>query len=436
MKILHLATQDVSRGGGGFDAAYRLHSNMRNAGIDSHMMVLNKQSDDPDVTGVADHLSAVGKLLRFWYTIQRRIRRRILPGSSYFNIEAHTLVGANQLVRLFPFSPDVIVAHWVSGFVNTITLRDLDRMTNVPILWYLMDMAAFTGGCHYAFDCTGYTRQCGSCPQLGMWRNSRDLSYRQLNTRRACLQETNITAVAASSWLVDQVASASVFRDKRVETILLGIDVNVFYPGDREKARELLNIPARRKIIFFGAHSLDEERKGTRHLVGALKLLFAMLSNNVSLREQIIVVTAGHARNLEDLEIAFKHQHMGFLKGDIRLAAGYQAADVYVNASIEDSGPMMVNESLLCGTPVVSFEMGVAIDLVLTGQTGYRARLRDEQDMANGLRKILEMDDEAYSAMRECCRSHSLKLCHPDVQVDAFKVLCQELTSSRSARDR
>lgn len=436
MKILHLVTQDVRRGGGAFDATYRLHSNMKNAGLDSRMMVLNKVSDDPDVTGVADDLSIIGKVRQFCYAIQRRFRRRIFRVSPYFNIESQTVISASQLANMFPFSPDVIVAHWVSGFVNAATLRDLNRITDVPILWYLMDMAAFTGGCHYAFGCDGYTMQCGQCPQLGLFRYSRDLSYRQLRAKGDSLQKTNITAVAASSWLKDQVSIASVFRNKSIETILLGVDTSLFCPAEQINARLKLGLPTEGKIIFFGAHSLEEERKGIRYLMGALRLLYAMFDSNVLLRDQIIVVTAGHAKNLDKLDIVFEHRHIGYLVGDEMLAAGYQAADIYVNASIEDSGPMMINESLLCGTPVVSFEMGVAIDLVITGKTGYRARLRDELDMANGLREILEMDHEDSLQMRESCRNHSVQLCHPDRQVAAFARLFQELVSSPEIRSK
>ena len=59
-----------------------------------------------------------------------------------------------------------------------------------------------------------------------------------------------------------------------------------------------------------------------------------------------------------------------------------------VHLSIEDSGPMMINESIMCGTPVVCFDMGVARDLVHTGRTGYRAALRDSSDLAFGIREV------------------------------------------------
>ncbi|MGN5027487.1 hypothetical protein ACTFBV_01225 [Aeromonas rivipollensis] len=47
MKILHLCYSDLE--GGAARAAYRLHQALRSQGLDSHMLVINKSSDDPHV---------------------------------------------------------------------------------------------------------------------------------------------------------------------------------------------------------------------------------------------------------------------------------------------------------------------------------------------------------------------------------------------------
>lgn len=430
VKVLHLATQDMAGGGGGFDGAYRLHCNMRSAGIDSRMVVMKKLSDDPYVADVMNQLTFADKLRLRWCAVRDRYLRRRFKPFNYFIEISQERIHASRLLAMHPYQPDVIIAHWVSNFVTAGTLRDLNRMSLAPILWYFMDMAPLTGGCHYAFDCTGYMRQCGNCPQLGAGKGTQDLSHRQWYSKWANLQKTNITAVAASSWLQNQLESGSVFRNKRHEKILLAVDPMIFCPIPQEKARKQLNLPVGRKIIFFGANRLHEERKGIRYLFGALRLLHAMLGDNVALRDQILVVMAGETGDMAELDIPFEHKSVGFLMGDVMLATGYQAADVFVNASVEEAGPMMVNESILCGTPVVSFEMGVAVDLVHTGKTGYKARLKDEQDMAAGLRRVLELNDEARHEMRERCRNYGLQMCHPDVQVRAFETLCSELIAS------
>jgi glycosyltransferase involved in cell wall biosynthesis len=431
MKILHLATQDT--GGGAADAAYRLHRNMQSAGIDSGMMVLRKLSDDPSVFDMSSHATAGDRWRRVRSEVRRRYLRRRFRPSTYFYVDNGDMTPASRLVSRLPFVPDAIVAHWISGFADASTLREMSRLTRAPMLWYLLDMAPLTGGCHYAFGCRGFLAQCGICPQLAAGRGEHDLSRRQWQRKSSAIDGMNITAVAASSWLRDQLESGSLFRSHRRETILLGVDVDRFSPAPQGEARAKLGLPGDRKIVFFGASSLFEERKGIQHLLRALRAVYAMLEKNVTLRERVLVVTAGRTQGAEELDVGFEHRHIGFLDGDGLLAAAYQAADVFVSPSIEDAGPMMINESLLCGTPVVAFDMGVAADLVHDGQTGYRAPLRDERQMADGLCRVLELSDEERDAMRARCRSLSVKRCHPRVQVDAFASLCEDLSRNRGS---
>lgn len=442
MNILHLSTQDKGGGGGGYEAAYRLHCNMRAAGVNSIMAVLNKTSNDETVIGYADHMTITDRFRRIHSDVQRRIMRRYYLPSIYFYVDCPGLVYARRIAELIPFMPDVIIAHWVSNFITPGTLHELGLLTGAPVLWYLMDMGPLTGGCHYALNCTGYTRQCGNCPQLRSSRDKGDLSFRQWRARHAAVQDMNVTPVAGSSWLIDRLAESSIFRDKPAEKILLGMKTDVFCPVDQGDARLRLGLPQERKIIFFGAMNIYEERKGIRYLIEALQKLYCMLECNVPRREDILVVTAGSSVSSVDLNIPFEHRHIGLLRGDAMLAAGYQAADIFVNASAEDAGPMMINESLLCGTPVVSFNMGVAPDLVHKGRTGYRARLRDADDMAFGLFQLLEMDETSRCAMRFECRAIGEQLCHPDVQVRAFMELCAlrvsevRANASRSASEK
>jgi glycosyltransferase involved in cell wall biosynthesis len=114
---------------------------------------------------------------------------------------------------------------------------------------------------------------------------------------------------------------------------------------------------------------------------------------------------------------------LGLLANNEQLAAAYQAADIFVCPSIEDAGPMMINQSIMTGTPVVSFEMGVALDLVITGETGFRAKLKDSADFARGLNDILQLDDKAYRKMCSTCRELGLRLFHPSIVKEQFNKL-------------
>jgi glycosyltransferase involved in cell wall biosynthesis len=193
----------------------------------------------------------------------------------------------------------------------------------------------------------------------------------------------------------------------------------------QEAARRRFDLPPGRKIVFFGAQSLKDRRKGLSYLAEALH----RVRNRREIDpDSVMLITSGRERDVwEYLGDGFPHRHLGFLDDEITLAAAYQAADLFVCPSIEDSGPMMINEAIMCGTPVVSFAMGVAQDLVHTGKTGYRAELRNSEDLAHGMATILKLDAAGSAAMSQQCRRIGLESCHPRVQVDAFLALFRSL---------
>ncbi len=423
MKILHLAKQDKGGGGGGFDSAYRLHCNMRSAGVESAMIVFTKQSEDSNILSVLDYLTTADKVRWFLKNCCLRVYGRIHK-SPYFILEMGDFFPVCRLLAILPFRPDAIIVHWVSTFITTSLMRSLSLATGAPLYWYMADMAPLTGGCHYAFDCNGYKFKCGNCPQLRYGSSACDISHRQWKHKSHNFQGINITMVPGSSWLERQTIESSIFSSRPIKKILLGIDSETFKPISPIVARKLLDIPTEKIIIFFGAHKLSEKRKGIIYLLDALNYLKIALKGQRDLGNKILIVTAGSEPNIDEFIFPFEHLHIGLLQGNEKLAAAYQAADVFVCSSTEDSGPMMINESILCGTPVVSFDMGVASDLVHTGWTGYRARLRDADDMAKGLYSLLMMDGNRMKEMKDECRIRGLKLCHPKVQVQAFLDMC------------
>lgn len=102
--------------------------------------------------------------------------------------------------------------------------------------------------------------------------------------------------------------------------------------------------------------------------------------------------------NEEFDRIHFKKQKIDYIKDYRLLSLLYQATDVYINTSIEDSGPMMVSEALACGTPVVGFDTGVVTNMVVDDYNGYKIPMKDSQKLAEGIQKIFELDKDRYAA--------------------------------------
>ncbi|NVN92175.1 MAG: glycosyltransferase [Desulfuromonadales bacterium] len=380
------------------------------------MAVSQKRALDDDVFEAGD-----SRPLSRFATLMSRARSKYFSNQDYFfqDQSRSTLKSADEFVRSIDFKPDAIIVHWVSNFVSTDDIRALSVTYRAPVVWYLLDMAPITGGCHYAWDCTGYFRKCGRCPALNS-NNENDHSHRIWQRKHLALQGIDLTVAAGSGWLERQAERSSLFHDRPIRKILLSVDPEIFCPVPKFASRQRLGLPEDKKIIFFGNQGLRLKRKGMSYLVESLRIL---ADNPEFDKDRVLIAVAGELPWDFDLPLEFRS--LGFLGTDELLALAYQAADVFVCPSVEDSGPMMINESIMCGTPVVSFDMGVAPDLVLTGKTGFRAKLKDSEDLAYGINSILELAPDDASRVSKECRDLGMEVCHPDRQVEGFSELLQ-----------
>ncbi|MCH8112840.1 MAG: hypothetical protein IH905_12955, partial [Proteobacteria bacterium] len=148
-------------------------------------------------------------------------------------------LGLADRVHFVGFRSDVIVAYWLGCFFTTRELRALQEATGAPLVWYMMDMAPFTGGCHYAFDCRGYETACGNCPAVNS-KSANDVSSRTLARRRSDTEAMDITFVAASTHTADQCRNSAIGRGKRTEVIPIFVDPHVFRPEEKKLVRDKL----------------------------------------------------------------------------------------------------------------------------------------------------------------------------------------------------
>jgi glycosyltransferase involved in cell wall biosynthesis len=362
------------------------------------------------------------KVTRFRNNVQFANNLQTNPDYHFHGLsEKKMFYSTRKLLKMARFKPDVIFILFAKDFINSRNIYELYKKTNARIYWLLYDMAAFTGGCHYAWNCQGYRNSCGRCPGLSS-DDPDDLSHRNLEVKKKYFDRTPIQIISASEWQYRQVRLSSLFSSKIIHKILLPVDKEVFKPVPKAEARMKLSIGNDRKVIFFGSVYLSQKRKGMSYLIESLRILSEKLSGS-SVKDKILLLIAG--REIKEIKdsLPFDHHYLGFVDNTYGIASAYQAADVFLCPSVEDSGPSMINQSIMCGTPVVCFEMGVALDLVISGQTGYVAKLKDSNDLAQGIFNMMTIDENGYDRMIENCRDLALRLCDPDVQIGRVEKL-------------
>lgn len=397
MRVVHLARRD--RFGGAARAAARLHIGLRRLDVDSRMIVRERLGDDPSVraSAASEHPDAErarrerGAALAGEFDVYRASRP---AWCERFSDDRSDIGGA--LAAQVP-DADAVVLHWVSEFVDyAAALPILAR--RAPLVWVLHDLNPFTGGCHYDAGCGRWTIGCGSCPQLGSRRED-DLSARIWARKRAifdALPDDALHVVAQCRWMADCVRRG-LLRRFPLSLIPPAVDTDVFAPRDRGRARAALGIAGDAFVVLFLATSIDNPRKGVRHVAEA----FAGWSGD----DGPLLLTVG--RDEPGRRLSAAHRHLGRIEDDARLADAYAAADVTLVPSSQDNMPMAALESLACGTPVVGFAVGGLRDLVRDGETGMLVAAADARGLRGAL-DALRRDPARATRMRAACRRVAL----------------------------
>jgi glycosyltransferase involved in cell wall biosynthesis len=415
MKILHLSTSDV--GGGAARAAYRLHTGLRDIGLDSQMLVQEKSSHD--------HTVIAPNIRLFQGIAKAKLTFEALPLKFYrqrkntpFFIQWLPDKIAPQVAKI---NPDVINLHWVSAaFMQIETLAKLKQ----PLVWTLHDTWGFTGGCHVIGDCDRYQVSCGACPQLHS-HQEKDISRWVWQRKSQAWKNLHLTLVAPSHWLAQSARSSSLFQHRRIEVIPHGLDTHKYRPINQDFAREVHNLPRNKKLILFGAmQATSDINKGFHLLQPALQQL-----SKAGQKDEIEVVIFGANKPENPPDLGFKTHYLGYLNDDISLATAYSTADVMLVPSLQESFGQTASEALACGTPVVAFNATGLKDIVDHQQNGYLAQPYVVDDFAKGIAWVLE-DEQRLQKLSFYAREKAEREFTLELQAHRYTALFQEVINT------
>lgn len=393
MNILHL---NALIDGGAASGAYRLHEAMLQQGINSKILTGKKNNADSNTF-------AVGNKNRYVMAIERRVfnalKTKTDMGQYFFQPMSLSSPSADVLVQSVPFKPDLIIAHWTTGLTDAEGFYKLQKKYKVPFIWYMSDMEPMTAGCHYVFSCDKYKNKCTDCEAFRSgWKW---IPAHYYNNKEKYINQMDLKIVASSSFMLNMAEECSLFRNLKKIVVHRGIDSNVFNPTcNRTELRNRWKITDKDIVLFFGVQSFSEKRKGMKQLLAALNLLHDRLKDKHSVMERITIFIAGKNDNISD-KIPFKSVYAGFMKAQKDLASLYQVADAYICPTLQDSGPMMASESLMCGTPVIGYRMGVLPDVVQNGATGYLADVGSIDGLADCIEQFIMLSDEQRNKMKK-----------------------------------
>jgi glycosyltransferase involved in cell wall biosynthesis len=174
--------------------------------------------------------------------------------------------------------------------------------------------------------------------------------------------------------------------EERTETIPNAVDGRLFYPEDRQAARDRLGLPADRQIVISVGHLV--ERKG-HHLV--LEAMRRIKQRDGTVFYYVIVGAPGEEGNtlpalrqqVADCGLSNDVLFAGAVLNE-ELGDWYSAADASCLASAKEGWANVLLESLACGTPVVATNVWGTPEVIREGEHGALVE-RTAESIAGGL---------------------------------------------------
>ena len=233
MRVVLVSRSDIV--GGAAIASYRLHSALRDIGVDSTMMVRVKRTNDPSVVVASSPLSHVARKTA---TRGERVAKRLLKGDEP-GFQSLNTVPTNWSSAINALRPDVVNIHWVGD--SAMSIGDVARISS-PVVMTLHDMWPFSGAEHYASDSPAARWREGYTPESrGPSATGPDID--RWVYRRKAKRWKGFSVACPSSWLAQCVRESALMHDWPINVIPNPLDLSVFRPHDKTAARQEFDLP-------------------------------------------------------------------------------------------------------------------------------------------------------------------------------------------------
>ncbi len=265
------------------------------------------------------------------------------------------------------YNPDIIHLHNVHGYyLNIEVLFDYLRKVKKPVVWTLHDCWPLTGHCAY-FDyagCNKWETGCFNCLQKkeypkSIFFDNSESNYK--NKKKIFNSISNIIFITPSNWMADQVKNSFV-NNYNIKVIYNGIDLDVFKPiitNDDVKSAYKAD------YLLLGVANVWDERKGLNRFIELSKIID---------RDCKILLIGLNEKQIQKLPSNI----IGITKTKKidELVKLYNAADIYINMSVEETMGLTTVEALACGTQSIVIN-STAIPETISDYSGFIVQKND-----------------------------------------------------------
>lgn len=308
--------------------------------------------------------------------------------------------------------PDVVhLRNLHSNYISIMPLLRYLAKHDIPTVVTLHDFFFFTGGCCFADDygCEKWHTACSQCPQnkkalidLSPWVHKQKL--------KAFGKIRRLAVVGVAKWTTKQYDKLQHLPHAISRTIYNWIDLDTFAPAQADKG-SVFTQKQKDKFVILGVATGWSREKGLQD--------FLTLAQ--SLPEEASVVLVGNVP--KTVPLPENITAIGPVKDVTKLAACYNAADVFVSMSYRETFGKVIAEAVSCGTPAVVYDITACGEIVADG-AGYAVTPGAVDQVLAAVENIRSAGKQAYTA---ACRAHAEKHFDMHKNVLQYQQLYQEL---------
>ena len=405
----------------------RLHTALVKKGHQSLFLVgRSKVPEDPKVHLIWDEIS---QYRSFGGSILSRMGNQF---EKYLGIHPWANRSTLKIVEtsLFKWADIIDLRNLFGGFLNFWMLPMMTKLK--PVVWRMPDLWGVTGHCAYPYDCQRWIDGCYDCPLLTpegrqivepnptIW----DGTHRVWKAKKDLYQKSLLHIIVTTDWMRRQVKQSILGNALSTNVISNGVDLDIYKPRSRAKARKALGLPEAGTILMWSAGSRGNFRKGYHLLVKALERMQAERDS------MPLLVTMGGAKGWDQPESLHNVRHLGYVRDPEQQSLVYAASDVFICPTLADGQPQTALESLACGIPIIAFDLGPMPDLVINGRTGFLVQDQTAENLQSVIEDFLERKDD-IAVYQENCRQEALRKYDLEKQTEKYIELYEAILAGR-----
>lgn len=301
---------------------------------------------------------------------------------------------------------DFIQVFITERMLTTLSFVTIYIKYKVPLLITCLDMLHFTGGCYFFGDCDRFSIGCGKCLVLDSDDENDQTRINYMAKKSVYLQIQY--AILCNLHQKKFALQSNLFNSENIFNISIIIDEDKFIPYDKTICRKNFGIPLNKKFVILSRYEKKISRsKGYDHLLNIINIYVAR-ATKAELDSSLLILIGSKD---EEFVSQINMDTLCLPRLDLsNLIKAYSAASVFISTSIDDAGPSMVNQSMMCGTPVVTFSIGTALEVTREGENGYMAKNFNDNDFAEKIFKISRLSTDDYKKIRKTTRNSALDI--------------------------